>query len=651
MRVIWAFALLVALGIFLSYININLQQNPDEELYFRSYDTSVRQNESACFSYVSFTDNVSLEVNDRQMNFDNSATYCVQSQYLSSGDNLVRLKADDRSIFFHVSQSDSHATKYLTQNIDSKTLDKNPLLMFIASFLVFLLPGAFVTGRFFKAKEATEFISLSIAFSLLITFIVAWLLNYFGMVSTVNFMLSMVLISLIAYRKDIRFPEIGRNEMIVMGAFILLTLATQLYLFSHNSPWSVYYDRQVETTYSQNALVSYDPLSYLGRPFTFVPGYILTKASFSWLSATFPTEAFFVFQVIGNLFLLSSIFYLGRTLKFDDRKITIMAMFILSSLFIFGWLIIALLHLYALAIFITALALALKDRPASGLVAGLSGLFHASFLIAFPVLLFALQKKTNLKSVIAFTVIAVIGFFAFYSPTIVQYGLPTEIQKEDWGYLIRGNVINLGTMSAGFLSLAVIPALYFGFKRNRKLTIATLLIIAAFLLLSYRVNFILAVLTSVLFVSTFKLKSKLVIAILALLFVMSLSLNLVTYNGESLDKPETAPFLWIKSVSGNNSRILVEPFFGHVSNYYSERPSLADLYVEYASDEKYTDALAFIQTGSMDILAKWNISYVVTMHSATIVRIAEFKYYPNEIEFEELDKPYTNLYFNVHQRR
>jgi hypothetical protein len=206
-------------------------------------------------------------------------------------------------------------------------------------------------------------------------------------------------------------------------------------------------------------------------------------------------------------------------------------------------------------------------------------------------------------------------------------------------------------MSAGFLSLAVIPALYFGFKRNRKLAITTLLAIAAFLLLSYRVNFILAILVSVLFVSTFKLKSRLVIAILALLFIMSLGLNLITYNGESLDKAETAPFLWIKSVSGNDSRLLVEPFFGHISNYYSERPSLADLYVEYASDEKYTDSLAFINTGNTDILKKWNISYVVTMHSATIVRIAEFKYYPSEIEFTELDKPYTNLYFNVHQRR
>jgi hypothetical protein len=651
MKIIWIFALLVALGILLSYVNINLQYSPDKELYFKSYDTSVRHNESACFSYVSFTANNSLEVNGRPVDFDNSATYCVQSQYLSAGDNLVRLKADDRSIFFHVNQSDSHATNYLVQNTDGNTPDKNPLLMFIASFLVFLLPGAFVTGRLFKAREATEFLSLSIAFSLLITFIVAWLLNYFNMISTVNFMLSMVLISLIAYRKDIKFPDIGRNEMMVIAAFILLTLATQLCLFSHNSPWSVYYDRQVESTYSQNSLVSYDYLSYLGRPFTFVPGYILTNASFSWLSSTFPTEAFFVFQVIGNLFLLSSIFYLGRTLKFDDRKITIMAMFILSSLFIFGWLIIALLHLYALALFITALALALKDGPASSLIAGLSGLFHASFLIAFPILLFALQKKINLKAVVAFTAIAVIGFFAFYSPTIIQHGLPTEIQQEDWGYLIRGNVINLGTMSAGFMSLAVIPALYFGFKRNRKLTIMTLLTIAAFLLISYRVNFILAILVSVLFVSTFKLKSRLVIAILALLFIMSLGLNLITYNGESLDKAETAPFLWIKSVSANDSRILVEPFFGHISNYYSQRSSLADLYVEYASDEKYTDSLAFIRTGNADILKKWNISYIVTMHSTTILRIAEFKYYSSEIEFEELDKPYTNLYFNVHQRR
>jgi hypothetical protein len=650
MRLFWLVTLLVLVGIVLSYVDINLQRMPDTELYFKSYD--IQTNGSACFSYSSFTHNISLEVNENSRTIQDTGSYCIAGDSLLAGDNLVRLKADERSIFFHVNKSElPKTTQHFAQKPADTGNDKNPLLMLIASIFVFFLPGIFITQRFFKAKDSMELLSLSLAFSIMVTFITSWVLNFLGISNQLAFFCIIGIVSLAFYKRKARLPKIKNKEIAIVLAFILLTVLAQLFMFSHNSPWSVYYDRQIESTYNQKSLVDYDPLSYLGRPFTFVPGYILTKAAFSWMSSTSPQETFFIFQLIGNLFLLSSIFYLGRTLKFSDRKITIVIMFIFSSLFIFGWLVIALLHLYAFALFLTALALALNNRKSSGVLAGVAGIFHVSFLLAFPVLLFALQKKADIQKIAVYSIIAASVFLLFYSPTLVQHGWPSEIQQEDWGYLIKGNIINLGTMSAGFLSIAVIPALYFGLKRNRKLTLVTLAMILAFLFVSYRFNFFLAVLVSILFVSTFKLTNRYVIAVVSLLFLLSFGLNLTIYNGESLNSGEIAPFVWLQAVSDNQSRILVEPFFGHVSNYYSQRPSLADLYVEYASDEKYTDEMGFINSGRMDVLEKWNITYAVTLHAVSITRIAEFKYYPDEIEFKSLDKPYTNLYFNVHYRR
>jgi hypothetical protein len=650
MRFIWPIVLLIIAGVALSYVNINLQYTPDKELYFKSYDSNT--NDSACFSYSSFSSNISLEVNGKNLAIQDTGSYCIAGSSLSEGDNLVRLKADDRSVFFHVTKSElPKTTVYLAQNSSPIINDKNPLLMLITSIFVFFLPGIFITQRLFKAKDPMEFLSLSIAFSIITTFIIAWLLNFLKISNQLVFFCLIGLVSLAFYSKKAKFPQLKKKEMAIVLAFILLTVLTQFFLFSHNSPWSVYYDRQIESTYDKKSLVDYDSLSYLGRPFTFVPGYILTKAAFSWMSSTSPPETFFVFQLIGNLFLLSSIFYLGRTLKFDDKKIAVIIMFIISSLFIFGWMIIALLHLYAFALFMTSLALALNGKKSSGIVAGMAGIFHASFLIAFPVLLFALQKKMNLPKIILFGAIAASLFLLFYFPTLMQHGWPSEIQQEDWGYLIKGNIINLGTMSAGVLSILAIPALCLGLKRNRKLTLTTLAMILAFLFVSYRLNFFLAILVSILFVSTFKLNNRYIVAAIAVLFLLSFGMNLVMYNGESLDSGEIDPFVWLHAVSSNQSRILVEPFFGHVSNYYSQRPSLADLYVEYASDEKYTDAMDFINANKSGALEKWNITYTATLHATSITRIAEFKYYPEEIEFKSLDKPYTNLYFNIHYRR
>lgn len=653
---------LILFGTLLSNVDINLAQRSDIQLYFNSYDNKVND-EQACFNVVILPhSDFTVEVNGDNIILEGQ---CVDNSYLLQGDNIIRIRSSNQSIFFHVSKSDlnNKSTVYLNQVPDTGDKPNNVLFVIVTSFLIFLLPGILITSKFFSIDEPVDFISLSMAFSITAVVIISWALDLFDFFNQTFLILSLTLLLLFVFlfkrKQKFKFPKAHSKRIYyVVIFFILLTIFSQFFFYSHNSPWSVYYERQSETAYEDSGLPEYDNLSYLGRPFTFVPGYILLKSSHSLLSFTHPQNTFFVFQVLGNLFLISSILFFSRSMKFNLREAAIVAMFLYSSMFIFGWTTISLLHMFAFSLFLLSVGLALRGSYLSSLFAGISCVFHASFLIGFPVVLFILQKKTDFESIkklFSFTALAVIIFIILYSPVLIENGLPNEIQSENWGYLIRGNIINLGTMTAGFMSLAVIPAIFYGYRKksNRKLAISMIVLIALFLGVSYRLNVFLAVVAASLFVSVFGDKIwhwKIWKKVLILLFVASIAFNIYLYQGESLSTPIIQPFMHLNSISNPSDRVLVEPFFGHITAYFAQRPSLTDLYVEYASNEKYTDTLDYIEDGDIAILEKWNIAYTMTLRNSRILKVDRFIYTEDELEYTELDKIYTNIWFNIHKR-
>lgn len=659
------FVLLISLilfGTFLSNVDINFAQRSDLQLYFNSYDNKVN-NEQACFDVTLLPNSdFTVEVNGNDVILEGQ---CVDNDYLVQGDNIIKIKSSNQSIFFHINKSDlnNKSTVYLNQISNLGDKPNNILLVIVTSFLIFMLPGMLITSKFFSTNEPIEFISLSMAFSIASVVIISWALDLFDLFNQTFLILSFTLLLLFVFlykrKQKFKFPKAhSKRSYYVVIFFILLTILSQFFFYSYNSPWSVFYERQSETAYENSGLPEYDNLSYLGRPFTFVPGYILLKSSHSLLSFTHPQNTFFVFLILGNLLLISSILFFSRSMKFNLKKAAIVAMFLYSSMFIFGWTTISLLHMFAFSLFLLSIGLALRGSYLSSLFAGISCIFHASFLIGFPVILFILQEKTDsesIKKLFSFTALAVIFFIILYSPVLIKNGFPNEIQGENWGYLIRGNPINLGTMTAGFMSLAVIPAILYGYKRRstRKLAISMVILIALFLGVSYRLNVFLAVVAASLFVSVFGDRIwnwKIWRKILVLLFVASISFNVYLYQGESLSTPIIQPFIYLNSISNPSDRVLVEPFFGHITAYFAQRPLLADLYVEYASDEKYTDALDFIRDGDSAILEKWNIAYTITLRNSRILRVDKFVYTEDELEYPEHDKIYTNIWFNIHRR-
>jgi len=516
------------------------------------------------------------------------------------------------------------------------------------------LPGFFLIKSFnFTFENISALISLSICVSLTLLVCCAFISSYFGLPKETPAAVSAIICfftgSLFLFKKKKGKFEVVNDDvktLCIIAFFTLFSLVTQLVLPSHDSIWSVYYERQVNAVYSANKIPVTDDLSYLGRAFTFVPGYMLLRSAYSWAAQTAPVNNFFIFQILGNIFFVSSVLFLCKKLNINFKESFIFLMFLFSSSFIFGWAIISLLHLFGFSFFIISLALALDKKSFSSLFAGIASIFHASFLIAFPVmfLIFSDVSKKTIRNVIAYSLIALFIFLVLYSPTILQYGWPNEIQSKNWGYLITGDIIDLGTNTAGIMSLAIIPAIVLGLKRQKKLALLTIVFIAAFFILSYRVNVFLTLTAALLFVKVFD--SKQFIA-LSLLFFSSFLLNCWLYQGV-IGAEIKDPFIYIDSHTAFDAKLLVEPLYGHTSNYFSNRKSLADLYVEYASDEKYNDAVNFIATGNQTILKKWNISYVVTNKRNRAIAVNKYIEPNAEIIYPALDKIYDNGVFNIH---
>lgn len=635
------FAACVALGVLFSFFPPHFLEKEDTQFFLNSYDKVTAAD--ACFNFT-HTGGASAVASVGNWNKTVQSGGCVPSSALSQGDNMVRLQAGAQSLFFHVNKTpDAEGAGKVTfhNNPAKPNDDNNPLLSLVLPFFLFLLPGLFVCSFFKQAEPALIFSA-----SLLLFFVFAWLFSAAGQLAWALPVTVAAAAVFFVKKPRIVLPKVPAKELALIAFFVAITIFSQFCLFSHESPWSVYYERQAEATYSLSSLPASDNLSYLGRPFTFVPAYPLVRAGFSAAAQTSPANSFFIFQLLGNVFLASALVFFSKSLGFDFKRTALVLMFVYSSMFVFGWAIISILHLFAFALFVTALALALRGNWASGLIAGLAALFHASFLFGFPVLFFLLQKKTDLKRVVAFSAAAAAFFLAFYSPTILANGFPNEIHGEQWGYFIKGNLINLGTMTAGLLSIAAIPCLYFGWFKNRKLTAAVWLLAALFLFVSYRLNVFLGLLVAVLFATVF-VNKRVFWAAVCVLFAASLTFNLYLYNLESLNAPMKDPFTHLAATTAQTDRLLVEPFYGHISNYYAQRPSLADLYVEYASAEKYDDAVRFIDENDTSALDKWNVSYVVTARDRRVRGVEDYRI-GDEIVFPQLDKVYSNIWFNIH---
>jgi len=107
-------------------------------------------------------------------------------------------------------------------------------------------------------------------------------------------------------------------------------------------------------------------------------------------------------------------------------------------------------------------------------------------------------------------------------------------------------------------------------------------------------------------------------------------------------------FVFVKDNSSTNSNVLNEPYLGHPLIYFAERKSSADLAVEYANAAMIDDSYKFLKEQDKSILKKYDIDYVVNRSMFLDEKPVGDNMYSRHIEFEFLDKIYSNYVLYVH---
>lgn len=386
--------------------------------------------------------------------------------------------------------------------------------------------------------------------------------------------------------------------------------------------WAPYYRRHAEEVNKRGTVFYDDELSYLGRGFTYPVAYFEFAASLTKLLMAWSFEDIFFWQHFLIVFLFGLSIY-AMLEKYRGNGRFLAALIIISETFLITTATNVTLHIFAYTL-LNISALFLSTWFLSGVFLATAFSAHPSALFLFPFYVlvagqFSIRKET-IKNTILACALGVLLSLPFYVPIFLSHGIPYEIVPERWGYLLT-----FGTDSILFDFHTMVPLLVLvvaaGLVKEKTRMPAVLLLVAAasVIFVSYRANMIAAVLLGGLTPIVFGkwLNKKKVFLALCLFPLASLLFFFpLFYSGPRewclfgvLNEKCTLPMRYVSTYTSTSDRVVINPMFGHTEACFGGRPILADLYVEYADEEKFKEATAFWEDGR-----KPNKKYGITVY-------------------------------------
>ncbi len=538
-------------------------------------------------------------------------------------------------------------------------------LLFVVGFFVFF--GLVFSNEDFFRKVA---LSLSAIFILLI--LIGFVLNVISLLSLVNFLaIYVILIAIIAimFRKKISFEKMDfswlvhfKNPLLLLVIFgaICLPLVFNVFTWSNYSYWNVYYERQSATLASDFSLPLVDDISFFGRPLGFIPGYFFLDAATSWM---FGLEGIYLFGLllcISNLFFLVALFSFSKAFNLSQNKAALFYIFMWMENFIRGALFVSPRHAISLGLFLIALMLLIENRKKviAGITIGFCGFIQAPLLVAYPVLYLIIAKKIKLKEMIITTLIGAVTFVILFIPNLINFGLLSQAEKGAWGYLINYDPLNifldLGPLLVFFVLFILPDILKLEFKWDKykfKLFFFAILGLLFQMYVSYRWNIFNTINIALFLVIALPEKvvsQKYFLRIFAILILIVGLMMSMGINLSQVTNYQTTAFDYVSENSSTNDRILNDPLFGHALAFFTERPIMADLAVEYAPQGQLDDVYSFLEDKNYAVIDEYNIEW--TFSQSLVVNTQAFgsKILDNFLEFEKFDKVFTNSFFYVH---
>jgi hypothetical protein len=466
--------------------------------------------------------------------------------------------------------------------------------------------------------------------------------------------------------------ELSIEAILVVVFFVYLAIFYGMFIPSHKTYFNIFYERGTAQLLENAGLPAIDELSYLGRRFTFIPGYFYLEGSIGLLTGLERLHLFALTICFASVFFLFAAIALAKGLKLTNSYM-LFPVFLAMSTFIFSALTLTPRHCIALSFLMVALLLSLKRRFALTSLALFAALLiqipNAVFFLAIaPLILMVSKQETSIRKAIIRTVkplaIACLLFSITYLALFWHAGLPYQIVPHRWGYLISlGPMLVLADPGILFFLFGFFVALeiFFILKGKAQLTEEKkLLFIASVLALSIEafvstrfvlVSAFLIALFICYFIESYSKKfSELFTIMLAFVLLLGIYLAIIFSQSFTVGPEVDAATQFLKHYSGTNENVLADPYFAHLIAYDSGRRTLADLMVEYADEAKFNDAYRFLKEKDYGILKKYNIALVFNEKFLINEKVVENRPLTKELEFERLAKIFTNERISIHRK-
>ncbi len=666
--------------------SIPLQPNETIAAALVSYPYEIPDNSQACFSLLLMPDNLPAERSVEILAYANDAVIenrkiaifndnaenrtCFDSGILQEGSSKIDIHAGTSRLFFHLEKgAEEKRIELSAAGQKAQTSNFNPLgiLLIVFSVAIFAL---FV----FSSRNLLEKSALSLAFGIILVMAVAFALSLFSAFNEFNFAIAFLIVNAaiaLAFMKNrklnygkLNWKNLYALEVLAIIFIIAGALFFNVFTQNHLSYWTAFYERESELIASAHGIPLTDPLSYLGeKPFGFMSGYFFINSGFSFITGLQGIGNFALLSAFAKIFFLISALFFFSALGFSRNKRILAFILACFAAFMLADIMFNTRHVFSYALFLLGIGMLIKNKGFAipGLLIGFAAFVQMPLLIVFPFAYWLICNKPQIRQIAKSFAVACILALALFLPILLNAGLPFQARPEKWGYLtgmpLYGILVDLLALIVFFLIFFAPDAMKKQLALNaysKKLALAVVLGVLIEIFISYRFNIITAILFAALLAELFPekiLNEKFTQRALIALFAVGFAAALFAIAGFSAPVQATGAANFLAEFTAQDSKVLSDQQLGHTITYFGKRKVLADLAVEYASQEKLDDAARFLRTKDYSILEKYGIDYVFAPAKWLNETVIETRYLGEPLEFGELDKIYANEEFFIHRAR
>jgi len=514
--------------------------------------------------------------------------------------------------------------------IENQTFEKNiyvknrEISYFPILFLIFIIIFLFSFRNFSSFHIIVSILfSLIIIFGFFIDFISHLFSNIFSLI-----LFSSLLLTL-KEKNKIKSEALNKIDLkIFFASFVtifLFLLPLKIIPPTQNTYWNVFYERQVRETFYNNNVPKLDELSYLGREMSYPKGYFLLKSYLLWLfNLGYNSISDLILELVFNIFLIFSLVHLSKYLSKNFYSRFLFVLSFCSFPFVFTLLSAHLLHIPSLLLLFYSLAFALrKNIFLSSIMLFSSSLIHPYSIILYSIFIFSFLLIKKIKFDWRLFLPILIAYLPFFG---LEYSSKTVALPEKWGWFLKGEFQGI-FQEFSFVLLAVLFIILFNLKNRKNIlfSISTIILIFVYAFISFRVNLIIFFFSSLLILdflenAKFKESNKSLAILFSLLlifanFIYSLYTLSQTFNLGGYIDFYTLDAIFNLGSKGDYVKsclsVASDPFLGHAIAFISGKKVLADLYVEYADEEKLRKAEEFFVTENFSLIENYNISLTI----------------------------------------